>query len=248
MIIISKVFYPTKSVDVDASSPHPKGTKYRVSIGPENWGTSIGTVLKVQMIYNGKVSGRISPSYPLGTEDWKNVCLAVEDLQREYERTNRNRIYIPATQPKILPVSKYVALVRKIPKEKILREKDIENFFKQIYSEKNIAYADMHWPAVEENGVTTPYWRVVSNNGYVGMFDSNGMTRETRVRHLEEDGLEVVPCGVNQKSRCVKNYKDYIFDLSSLDRAWVDSIPNTDESRVEHLYKSLQSMKGTAER
>lgn len=242
---MSKIFYPARSIDVEASDPHPKGTSYRVSIGPENWGASIGIVLKVQMAYDGKVSGRKSPSYPVDSDDWNRVCRAAEELRREYESNMKRVTVIPAKQPLVLPVSKYVALVRLIPQGKLLREKDIDGFFKRLYGAEHIAFPEhMHWPEAEENGVITPYWRVVSNNGYVSMQDAYGLSQETRIRRLEEDGFVVVPCGVKKKSRSVRDYKEHIFDLSHLDKAWADSIPDTDETRMEWLQRLLMQGQG----
>ncbi len=76
-----KVFYPQKTLYVDAiTPPHPPETRYKVSIGTEFWDTTPVSVIKIQMEYDGKVEGRKSPSYPLGTKDFENVSKAVQQL------------------------------------------------------------------------------------------------------------------------------------------------------------------------
>ena len=78
--IMPKIYEPKVYVDIDASPPHPDNTKYRVSIGIENWNGKQVSVTKVQMVYDGKIAGRRSPSYPIGTDDYQRVNLAIEKL------------------------------------------------------------------------------------------------------------------------------------------------------------------------
>jgi len=65
---------------IPASPPHPQNTEYKVSIGIELWGDYPAHVVKVQMVYNGKVEGRKSPSFPTGTDDFERVCVAINEL------------------------------------------------------------------------------------------------------------------------------------------------------------------------
>lgn len=80
---MSKIFHPKKEKLVPASAPHPENTHYKVAIGEEIWGDEYLPVLKVQMVYDGKISGRRSPSYPLGTDDFRKVQAAIEELISE---------------------------------------------------------------------------------------------------------------------------------------------------------------------
>lgn len=80
---MARVFYPRKSITVSASAPHPAGTEYKISIGDEEWEGYFHTVIKVQMVYDGKVAGRKSPSYPIGTDDAQRVAEAVQRLSEE---------------------------------------------------------------------------------------------------------------------------------------------------------------------
>ena len=82
-----RTFYPQKSKDIEASAPHPEGTFYKVSVGLEDWGGGeFQAVSKVQMSYDGVVSGRKSPSYPLGTQDQERVHNCVCELTEEYKK------------------------------------------------------------------------------------------------------------------------------------------------------------------
>ena len=77
-----RTFYPRETKIIGASAPHPEGTQYKVSIGDEDWGDgTFQSVTKVQMMYDGKVAGRMSPSYPAGTDDYERVCEAVFELE-----------------------------------------------------------------------------------------------------------------------------------------------------------------------
>jgi len=77
-----KVFHPVHFIDVPASAPHAPNTKYRVSIGVEDWeeGETSVEVVKVQMVYDGQVSGRSSPSYPKGNGDLEKVLEALKKI------------------------------------------------------------------------------------------------------------------------------------------------------------------------
>lgn len=77
-----KVFFPIRHIDVPASPPHDPGTAYRVSYGVEHWGPEPTYVYKVQMARGGVVSGRRSPSYPAGADDFERVCQAMTELRR----------------------------------------------------------------------------------------------------------------------------------------------------------------------
>src|SRR5947207_14930390 len=68
-----RTFEPDVYEDVQASPPHPPTTKYRVAIGREYWGEQVAKVEKVQMVHNGRVSGRRAPSYPAGSDDYRRV-------------------------------------------------------------------------------------------------------------------------------------------------------------------------------
>ncbi len=79
---MAKTFFPHsgKSVFIEASAPHAKNTQYKISLGTEIWDGENHEVVKVQMVYDGVVAGRRSPSYPLGTDDAQRVMSKVNEL------------------------------------------------------------------------------------------------------------------------------------------------------------------------
>lgn len=84
---MSKIFEPEDYILVKASDPHPQNTEYRIAFGKEKWNKDVA-VFKIQMVYNGRVSGRRSPSYPLGSDDYERVYKAMNCM---YEKYNKNR-------------------------------------------------------------------------------------------------------------------------------------------------------------
>jgi len=79
---MAKTFFPhaDKIAFVSASIPHPENTEYKISIGSEVWGGENHEVVKIQMVYDGVVAGRRSPSYPLGTDDYQRVNTKLQEL------------------------------------------------------------------------------------------------------------------------------------------------------------------------
>lgn len=80
---MAKTFFPYKEAFVSASKPHPDKTQYKISIGLETWGDGNHEVVKIQMVYNGEVAGRRSPSYPLGVNDFIRVAAEVERISQK---------------------------------------------------------------------------------------------------------------------------------------------------------------------
>lgn len=81
-----KTFYPSKCTYIDASAPHPPKTQYKISVGVEVWDGMPVQVTKIQMVYDGKVEGRKSPSYPTQSNDFARVC---EEAQKLIEQINK---------------------------------------------------------------------------------------------------------------------------------------------------------------
>ncbi|ENQ3108742.1 hypothetical protein ACEOWJ_004924 [Bacillus cereus] len=79
---MAKVFHPIESIFVPATTgekAHPANTEYKVSYGTEIWEGVAVEVYKTQMVYDGKVSGRRSPSYP-NAKDYLAVHEAMQQL------------------------------------------------------------------------------------------------------------------------------------------------------------------------
>jgi hypothetical protein len=79
---MAKTFFPhaNKTAYIEASAPHPANTQYKISIGLETWADENHEVVKIQMVYNGEIAGRRSPSFPLGTDDFQRVTSKTDEL------------------------------------------------------------------------------------------------------------------------------------------------------------------------
>jgi len=79
---MTKIYFPDSSSVrfVEASSPHPPNTQYKISLGLEAWEDGNHEVVKIQMVYNDVIAGRRSPSYPSGSSDFQKVAEAVHQL------------------------------------------------------------------------------------------------------------------------------------------------------------------------
>jgi hypothetical protein len=80
---MAKVFDARRAIYVPATGGHPPNTEYRIAWGFEQWGNAVA-VTKVQMVYNGRVAGMLSPSYPDNTFDEKAVVHALQLLKQGY--------------------------------------------------------------------------------------------------------------------------------------------------------------------
>ena len=68
---------------------------------------------------------------------------------------------------------------------------------------------------LEEQNMSYPFWRELSANGQL-YATTRFKSREQQQRLLEQDGLEIIPCGARNASLKVKNHKAHLFDLNSL--------------------------------
>lgn len=87
---MKKVFKPIVEEYFDATS-HSRVAQYYVAIGTECWSDGREeVVVKVQMAYNGRRVGRMSPSYPVDADDWNRVNKKVQKLLTEYKKQKGN--------------------------------------------------------------------------------------------------------------------------------------------------------------
>ena len=90
---MGKRYFPIRFIDVPASAPHAENTAYRVSYGSEHWDDGAPKyVYKVQMVYDGKVSGRRSPSYPSDCDDLDQVMDALDRIKAGEGGTGRGMV------------------------------------------------------------------------------------------------------------------------------------------------------------
>lgn len=86
--------------DVPASEPHPPNTHYRVSKGVEHWGDGEQRyVYKIQMVYDGVVARRKSPSYPEDADDFENVLEAMKTIRKGGGQRSRGTMRVVGEEP-----------------------------------------------------------------------------------------------------------------------------------------------------
>lgn len=225
--IMSQMFYPKMSVHVHASAPHPEGTEYKISIGEEDWDGNFKTVIKVQMLYHGKVAGRKSPSYPVGTDDAQRVAKAIAEIEEKYHEQQaeaKRVVFYPEKPVTYIPVGQYLALLFSIPDGYLTTWEAIEHYFERVYGAEKVAVEiHAHWPAFV-NDREVPYWKVIGTTGFLHD-DRSRCPLETQAKKLRERGFIVELAGKGKQSLKVRNYKQYFFDLSKIDS---DIITHTD--------------------
>ncbi|OME71490.1 hypothetical protein BSK65_10645 [Paenibacillus odorifer] len=99
---MAQVFTPHFTLHVIASNPHPKQTEYRVGRGYEQWNTQV-SIRKTQMVYQGKVAGKVVPSFPENTLDVVAVNYAMDLLSKGwgvYAKNKRNVVIVKKINPK----------------------------------------------------------------------------------------------------------------------------------------------------
>lgn len=211
---MANMFYPKRSVLLPASKPHPENTQYKVSIGDEDWDGELHTVIKIQLVYNGKIAGRKAPSYPYDSDDAERVAEAVAKIKEEYDKAP-NVLYIPEIPAKEVSIGYYIALLQLVPSGCITRWEDMDAFIKAKLGLEKIKPAFASWPYQDEDGNEIPYWRVVGPYGYL-FARSDKYTLDYQERLLVEEGLLVEPCGAGKKSRRVSEYKKRLFDFKNV--------------------------------
>lgn len=98
---MANTFFPIVSTFVSADTGyntsgndyHPQNTEYKVSIGYEiEDGNKDNLVFKVQICYDGKISGRRSPSFPVLSSDWCKVKKAMDQVKDFYDKQNNQSL------------------------------------------------------------------------------------------------------------------------------------------------------------
>jgi len=107
-----------------------------------------------------------------------------------------------------------MGLMRQVPAGKVVTAKTIDTYFKKKYNAEAIEIEYMG-SAIEMLNLTFPFWRELSANGYL-YATTRFRSRDQQQQLLEQEGLEIVPCGANRASLKVKDYKEHLFDLSAL--------------------------------
>lgn len=131
------------------------------------------------------------------------------NLPKDRKEIKKVVTYIPAKPAKQVRYEEFLDLVAKVPQGFITRYDDICDYLCRKYKAERVEFVhgtEDWWRSQE-----VPLWRVVSTRGVLS--DSRLMSRELQQERLECEGLTIVPCGVNNRSLMVKDYKLHLFDF-----------------------------------
>ncbi len=101
-----------------------------------------------------------------------------------------------------------------IPRGKLTRKEDIEKFVAKKLGVEFIQFETsstiIEWKNLAHGEDEIPFWREVSVQGWLEDGECGRIKQEKK---LIEEGFDVVPCGPNNRSRRIIDYKKYLFDF-----------------------------------
>ncbi len=124
-------------------------------------------------------------------------------------------IFQPAKPAYHISMDEYIHLLQCVPEGRIVRRSDIDRYLCKKYQTDSVEieikplFFNPLWDGI-------PYWREVSEKGYLWK-NHRIFSTDVQKRKLEEEGLHVIPCGMNQESLRVENYKDYVYKYDDIE-------------------------------
>ena len=134
------------------------------------------------------------------------------NLPKDRKGTKGVVTYIPAKPAKQVRYEEFLDLVAKVPQGYITRYDDICDYLCRKYKAERVEF--VHGTEDWQRSQEVPLWRVESTRGVLS--NSKVMSRELQQCRLEREGLTIVPCGVNNRSLMVKDYKRHLFDFDTI--------------------------------
>lgn len=146
-------------------------------------------------------------------DEKEEVAAAKETPPAPVKNREAEVIHYPAKLSRFIPLHEYMDLMRQVPAGKVVTAKTVEAYFKKKY-DVEVIVIEVQGSFIEEQKMSYPFWRKLSANGQL-YATTRFKSREQQQRLLEQDGLEIISCGVRNASLKVKDYKAYLFDLDS---------------------------------
>lgn len=126
-------------------------------------------------------------------------------------------IYKPAKESVRVPYAVYINLLRVVPKGRLTRYVDIENYVRKQLNAENVEFT---CDALDTRKIfecyaqgEIPFWRVVSERGF--LTDTMNCSRDRQEKLLNEERVAITECGAGNRSLRVENYKEYLFDFEN---------------------------------
>lgn len=123
-------------------------------------------------------------------------------------------VILPLKNGYEIPASMYVQLVEKVPAGKVTCWDDIFATLGRFYGRTVTGFPERALPRIDTKSRPVPYWRVVTNRGI--LIDGRGGSKEGQRDALVKEGVPVVQRGNIEGSYKVVNFREYMFDFSTL--------------------------------
>lgn len=131
--------------------------------------------------------------------------------EKSIEKYGGNRMYFA-------PPCDYDAVMRRIPKGKLITVGDIRAYFAK---QNNADFTDpitagifcsiAAWASFQRTEDITPYWRTLKNNGELNPKYPGGINEQKKL--LEAEGFTIIKKGRTNIRYYVKDYGKYLFEL-----------------------------------
>lgn len=118
------------------------------------------------------------------------------------------------------PYHAAVMLICEIPVGKIATEKALIECLADAYGKVDLEVERYLLATKDMLDEKYPFWRIVSQRGHL----QSVCGKETQRAKLEAEGHTIVQPDPDKDAYIVENYKDYLFDFSSLEITYLDDL------------------------
>lgn len=118
------------------------------------------------------------------------------------------------------PYHAVIMLICEIPAGQITTEKALMECLAKAYGKADLEIERYPLATKDMLDEKYPVWRVVSQRGHL----QNACGKETQKVKLEAEGHTIVQLDPKKDAYIVENYKDYLFDFSSLKITYLDDL------------------------
>lgn len=185
--------------------------KYKIAVDevgqPHPFGECSKPKTSMAMCQELMERGLVPQGVTVQAAEWESM----PDSERKRLESNNEVIHILAKPATYVSLDEYKSILRCVPKGKLTRYEDIEEYLERKYKAERIEIAYEYWNYLLDK--ETPWWRVVSKMGMI--INKNTDERQMHIKLLEEEGFTLAHCGPDGRSIKVENYKEYLFDLNS---------------------------------
>lgn len=140
------------------------------------------------------------------------------------EHIYRKQVVLPAlinvSGRYLYPYHAAVMLICEIPAGQIATEKALVDCLAAVYGMSNLEMEHYLLATKDMLDEKYPFWRIVSQRGHL----QSACGKETQRAKLEAEGHTIIQPDPNKDAYIVKNYKEHLFDFSSLAITCLDDL------------------------